>query len=671
MSNEAFAIDQTETADGCMRSSAGGRRPPAMIESTAVRASKRRIALVTIWVPTIGTLCAVALALRYGVHLLEIVLLASMYFVTMAGVEVGLHRLFAHNAFKCGSAMRALFGITGSMAAQGPVLYWAATHRRHHIFSDTLEDPHSPHVRKADDGREQRFMSRMKGLWHAQMGNMYTDHATNVMAFTRDLARVPVISIVDRHYRTWVALGLAIPTVIGAVAKGTAYGALLGLLWGGLVRIFLVHHVYFANGSFSHMYGPRPFATGDESSNNYVFGVPTFGSAWQNNHHAFPASALLGFEWHQPDVGGAIIRAMSWLGLVTDVRRAPTEEEKQKRARARVSPATEGEAGVEAYVVGETAAPEAGTVRPSITVENKALRPMQNAIAGATILVPLLGALSTVAYAWRYGVGTLEIALCVGGFVLTSLGIEFGLHRALAHRAFETSRIVKVIFAVLGSMAAEGRVLYWVASHRRHHAHSDGPHDPHSPHVRKIHGSVQSLGLLRGLWHAHIGHMLTDEITNCTLFARDIVRDPVLRVVNALYLWIAVVGLALPAIIGGIYYGTFSGALSCFLWGGLLRMFLVHQTTWSVASICHRFGGERFRTGDKSRNNFWLAVPSFGSAWQNNHHAFPSSAHLGLRWWEIDLTAFLIEFFAKVGIVRNVKRPTVAQLRRQSHAESA
>lgn len=324
---------------------------------------------------------------------------------------------------------------------------------------------------------------------------------------------------------------------------------------------------------------------------------------------------------------------------------------------------------VEAYVVDATltSAPReaSAAARPPITVENPALRGMQNTIALATIVIPLLGTIAAIVLACTRGVGWLEIALCASGFALTSLGIEFGMHRVLAHRALATHRFIRVGFAVLGSMAAEGRVLYWVASHRRHHAHSDTLYDPHSPHVRKIDGEIERLGRARGLWHAHIGHMLTDEITNCTLFARDLNRNPALRRVSELYEVIVLAGLAVPAVIGLLVYGTLWGAFSCFLWGGLVRMFLVHHTTWSVASVCHRYGGMRFHTGDQSRNNVWLAIPSFGSAWQNNHHAFPSSAHLGLRWWEIDLTALFAQALGAVGLVWKVRRPSQAQIDKQ------
>lgn len=329
-----FGAESDGWLDEVPEARGGGRRPPAMIEVPSVRAAKRRIALVTIWVPTLGAVAALALALTQGVSLLDIGIFVGMYVLTMMGVEVGLHRLFAHKAFKVGTGLRMFLGVAASMAAQGPVSYWAATHRRHHIYSDTPEDPHSPHVRKHDDGSADR-MSTLRGLWHSQIGNMYTDHATNVAAFAKDLLRDEQVQLLDRTYRVWVLVGLALPALVGGALTGTAMGALTAFLWGGLVRIFVVHHVYFANGSFSHMYGARPYDTGDESTNNYVFGVPTFGSAWQNNHHAFPASAVLGLRWYEPDVGAVFIRAFEILGLAWDVRRPPPPAVRARKARVR------------------------------------------------------------------------------------------------------------------------------------------------------------------------------------------------------------------------------------------------------------------------------------------------------------------------------------------------
>jgi stearoyl-CoA desaturase (Delta-9 desaturase) len=302
---------------------------------------------------------------------------------------------------------------------------------------------------------------------------------------------------------------------------------------------------------------------------------------------------------------------------------------------------------------------------PDVSVENAALRPRQRRIALATIWVPLLGSAVAGALAVRYGVSGVDLGLLAGGFVLTSVGLEVGFHRAFAHRAFMAKRGVALVLGVLGSMAAEGRVLYWVASHRRHHAHSDTPDDPHSPHVRRVGDGSEHLPVASGLWHAHIGHMITDRITNCTLFARDLARDSMLRAVSDWYVPIVLAGLALPALIGGLARGSWYGALSGFLWGGLVRMFLVHHTTWSVASLCHVFGGKPYATGDQSRNNLWVALPSFGSAYQNNHHAFPTSAFLGLEWWEIDLGGMVVRVLAALRLVSGVRRPSAVQIERK------
>jgi stearoyl-CoA desaturase (delta-9 desaturase) len=302
-----------------------------VIRASSVMAAKRRLGLLSIWIPTLGTAAAVATAFLWGVGAREIGLLLAMYVFTMAGVEVGFHRQLAHNVFSAKPWLRDLLAIAGSMAAQGRATYWAATHRRHHAYSDQPEDPHSPYWRITPGGAQR--MGRIRGLWQAHLGNMVSGYPTNVTLFARDLVRDPRIARIDRLYPHWVLLGLLVPTLIGAALGGSWVGALQGLLWGGLVRIFLVHHVYFANGSFSHMYGGRPFETGDQSTNNPVFAVPTFGSAYQNNHHAFPNSALLGLRWYQPDVGMWFIRAFEALGLAWDVQRAPGPEAQARRLR--------------------------------------------------------------------------------------------------------------------------------------------------------------------------------------------------------------------------------------------------------------------------------------------------------------------------------------------------
>jgi stearoyl-CoA desaturase (delta-9 desaturase) len=203
-------------------------------------------------------------------------------------------------------------------------------------------------------------------------------------------------------------------------------------------------------------------------------------------------------------------------------------------------------------------------------------------------------------------------------------------------------------------MAVQGPVINWVADHRKHHAHTDEEGDPHSPHVGAGKGFK---GALRGLLHAHVGWLLTEHgRAERAKYARDLAEDRGMRFIDRAFVgWVAL-GLILPAALGWLITGSYKGALTGLLWGGLVRVFLLHHVTWSINSICHFFGTRRFPIEDKSTNVFWLALPSLGEAWHHNHHAFPRSAFHGLRWWELDPSGWLILGMAKVGLAWDVVR---------------
>jgi stearoyl-CoA desaturase (delta-9 desaturase) len=241
-------------------------------------------------------------------------------------------------------------------------------------------------------------------------------------------------------------------------------------------------------------------------------------------------------------------------------------------------------------------------------------------------------------------------------YVLTGVGVTVGFHRLLTHRSFQVSKPLEYGFAVLGSMAVQGPVMSWVADHRKHHAHADEDGDPHSPHVG--HGDGAS-GVLRGLWHAHTGWLFsTQGQASPRRYAKDLYEDPGMRHINRYFPILALLSLAVPALAGWALTGTLAGAATGLLWGGLVRIFLVHHITWSVNSVCHFLGTRRFQTDDHSTNVAWLALPSFGEAWHHNHHAFPRSAAHGLRRWErlLDPAALVITMLEKVGLARNVVR---------------
>jgi stearoyl-CoA desaturase (delta-9 desaturase) len=293
------------------------------IDGRAVRSRQRLHALLTLLLPLAGALLAAASLVTRGPRAIELALLVSMYSVTMMGVDVGYHRLFSHRSFKAHPVLRALLAVWGSMAAQGPVIYWASNHRLHHARSDTGEDPHSPHV---DEKGGRRGL--LSGLWHAHVGWMFDHEPANPIRLAKDLLRDTTLTWLNQRYSLWVLLGLLIPAALGGLAEGSWSGAWSGFLWGGLTRMFLVQHATFAGNSFCHYFGSRPYRTDDGSTNNPWLVVPTFGGAMHNTHHAFPSSAFVGFKWWHFDLGGGLIRLFAAAGLATDIKRPPPEAQR-------------------------------------------------------------------------------------------------------------------------------------------------------------------------------------------------------------------------------------------------------------------------------------------------------------------------------------------------------
>jgi stearoyl-CoA desaturase (delta-9 desaturase) len=295
---------------------------------------------------------------------------------------------------------------------------------------------------------------------------------------------------------------------------------------------------------------------------------------------------------------------------------------------------------------------------PGIAKANLPAQKFERAVALTVVITPFLGFIAAIVLFWDYALGPVALGLLISMYAATIIGIGVGFHRLFSHRAFKTNGVVRVILAILGSMAAQGPVLFWAATHRRHHAYSDQPGDPHSPH---LHGDGIS-GLFRGLWHAHTGWLFVHEVTDWTHYIPDLLRDTILFKVNQLYFVWVFLGLLIPTILGGILTGTWVGAFQGFLWGGLVRTFLVHHITWSVNSITHVCGTRPFHSRDQSRNNILIALLAFGEGWHNNHHAFPSSARHGLEWWQIDWNGCVIRILEMIGLAWDVKVPTAHTL---------
>jgi len=269
------------------------------------------------------------------------------------------------------------------------------------------------------------------------------------------------------------------------------------------------------------------------------------------------------------------------------------------------------------------------------------------------VVIPFAGLIVAIIHLWGFALDWEHLVIFAGMYLATAVGVTVGFHRLFTHRSFKTHKPVKAALGVLGSMAVEGPLFQWVAVHRRHHQNSDRDDDPHSPHG---HG-VGLRGALAGLWHSHMGWMLRVPPENLAKYAPDLRKEKLLRVINRLFFLWAGLGLLIPAALGGLLTMSLTGALLGFIWGGLVRIFVVHHVTWSVNSVCHLWGSRPFRTPDQSRNNAIFGVLGLGEGWHNNHHAFPASARHGLRWWQVDASYWIIWSMSKVHLAWDVRVP--------------
>jgi len=284
----------------------------------------------------------------------------------------------------------------------------------------------------------------------------------------------------------------------------------------------------------------------------------------------------------------------------------------------------------------------------------------QVAIALSIMIIPALGSVEAIRLIAQHQVGAIEWALFGIMYAVHMGGVTIGLHRLLAHRAFSAGPVVEAILVIMGSMAGQGPALYWVSTHRAHHAYSDGEGDPHTP---QLHGPGWR-GKLRGLWYSHMPWMLSRRVASSSHFARDLLRNrSLLRLNESYFLWFAL-GLIIPAVAGGLLRGSLMGAWSGFVFGSLLRMFIANHAAWCVGSVCHMFGSRPFRTNDSSGNSWWVAILTFGEGLQNNHHAFPSSYRHAVRWWEPDLSGWCIAVMAKLKLVADLRQPSAAAIER-------
>jgi stearoyl-CoA desaturase (Delta-9 desaturase) len=299
--------------------------------------------------------------------------------------------------------------------------------------------------------------------------------------------------------------------------------------------------------------------------------------------------------------------------------------------------------------------------------EDRRVAVMRVGVTLALVVVPLLGLVAAAVLAWGRIFSLLDVVLAVALYVLTGFGITLGFHRGLTHRAFRMSRPVQLVLVAAGSMAFEGAVIDWVATHRRHHAFTDRPGDPHSPYRY----GTSLRGQVRGLFYAHVGWLAENNPTSATRYAPDVMRDPMLRRLDAAFPWFCVTSLALPFVIGAVVTRSLGGGLAALLWAGLARVALLQHVTWSVNSLCHMLGTRPYRTREFDRaTNLWpLALVSFGESWHNGHHADPSCARHGRGRGQVDPSASLIRALESLHLVSSVHWPTSAPSLRGADAD--
>ena len=277
----------------------------------------------------------------------------------------------------------------------------------------------------------------------------------------------------------------------------------------------------------------------------------------------------------------------------------------------------------------------------------------------SAVVLPPFAVIAVMLLAWGGWFHWIDLALLVGMYLVTGLGVTIGYHRLYTHKSFATRGPIAAFLAICGSMSAQGPVVWWAATHRKHHQHSDHEHDPHSPHAGRAPGALGAIG---GFLHAHMGWLFYDLTPDMKRYVPDLLADRTVMRIHRAFPLLVILGLAIPAIIGGLVTMSWMGALLGFLWGGVVRMFMLHHVTWSVNSVCHIWGAKEYHSGDESRNNPVMGILALGEGWHNNHHAFPASARHGLKWWQFDLSWVIIRTLERVGLAKKVRLPAEDRL---------
>jgi stearoyl-CoA desaturase (delta-9 desaturase) len=340
--------------------------------------------------------------------------------------------------------------------------------------------------------------------------------------------------------------------------------------------------------------------------------------------------------------------------VVETERTIPSEVERETAEDPRMEVVARRGAGGSAGTAASVEGRPSGDGPCAEEIREPVMQNLDRAVTGLITAVPPLLLGLAIWQTWNHELHWRDVAIFLIMYVPVGLGVTVGFHRLFTHRSFKTAPWMRFVLAVLGTMSVEGPIISWVADHRKHHAYSDRKGDPHSPHVD--HG-VGLRGALRGLLHAHVGWLFDHQQRGAQeRFAPDLLADPVVSFVDRTFVLWSLLGLAIPFGLGVLFGGTIDAGWEGMLWGGAVRILVLHHVTYSINSLCHFFGRRRFDTDDQSRNLLWLTPFSFGEAWHNNHHAFPTSAIHGMGEGELDLSGLVISGLERVGLVWDVQR---------------
>lgn len=339
---------------------------------------EQRITIAAVAIPFLGFIAAIILLWGGAVGPLDLGIFAVMYLFTGFGITVGYHRLFTHRSFETKEWVKVTLAIAGSMSVQGAPIHWVADHRKHHDFADEEGDPHSPHTHN-----HQGVKGVIVGWYHSHIGWLFSrDERASASRYARDLKNDPAMVWVDKHFFSWVLLGLAIPFALGFVLSGfSLYAGFTAFIWGGLARIFLQHHATWSVNSICHMYGNQPFEIEDESTNNWAVAMVAMGEGWHHNHHAFPTSAKHGLTGKQFDLAYTFIKGLQTVGLAWDLKEPRPEQVAQKLRVA-------GAADVAANATSFAAQRKQDQGSPHEPIPDSTSSSSEDAVEGASALAP-------------------------------------------------------------------------------------------------------------------------------------------------------------------------------------------------------------------------------------------------------------------------------------------